>query len=160
PGLFDSNALVGIDLTRRGGVKERPNFPLPDHVVVIRAAGSRARWLSGGVLDQLADLFLQGHLLQERSQFFLGAWIAQTRVNGGARRYHGRRFGLRKERLAAQQNAGRKRGTKHQDNHALDAPNVSCETQTGALRYPTSTSAVACEADSARRSRQRTVASA
>src|SRR5207248_10226827 len=63
PRLFDSTALVGIDLTRRGDVKERPIFPLPEHVVVIRAAGSRARWLSGGVLDQLADLFLLGLLL-------------------------------------------------------------------------------------------------
>src|SRR2546430_7803808 len=133
PGLFDSNALVGIDLTRGRDVEQRPHFAFADHVVIIRAAGSGASWLSGGVLDELADLFLQSHLLQESFEFFFGAWIAQTRLNGGARRHHGRRFGLRKERLAAQQNAGRKRGTKHQDNHDLDAPNVSCETQTRRL---------------------------
>src|SRR5260370_10742321 len=63
-GLFDSHALVGIDLTGGRNVEQSPPFALPDHVVIIRAAGSGARWLSGRILDKLPDLLLKRHLLQ------------------------------------------------------------------------------------------------
>src|SRR5207253_3553449 len=104
PGLLHGDVLVGIDLAGRGDVKKRPDFAFADHVVIICAAGSRARRLSGRILDELADLLLKGHLLQERFKFFLGAWIAQTRANRSVLRHHGGGFGLRQERLTADQN--------------------------------------------------------
>jgi len=40
---------------------------LSEHVVVIGASGAGTGGLAGGILDELADLFFEGHLFEESS---------------------------------------------------------------------------------------------
>jgi hypothetical protein len=51
PGLLHCDALVDIYVARVRDIKERSDFSLADHAVVIGASRARSRWLSGGILN-------------------------------------------------------------------------------------------------------------
>src|SRR5688572_11156598 len=59
------DALVRVRLLRRRDVEERADLPLGNHVLVSRASRPRSGRLPGRVLDQLADLLLERHLVQQ-----------------------------------------------------------------------------------------------
>src|SRR5256885_2231058 len=71
--LFDCDALEGIGLVGGDDIEERSDLTFCQHVVVIGATGAGAGGLAGGILNELTDLFFEGHLLQK---FF------NTRPNG------------------------------------------------------------------------------
>src|SRR2546429_590360 len=63
--LFDCDALEGVGLLGGDDIEERADLTFRQHVVVIGATGAGAGGLAGGILNELTDLFFEGHLLQQ-----------------------------------------------------------------------------------------------
>ena len=63
--LFDCDALEGIGLLRGDDIEECADLTFCQHIVVLGATGAGTRGLAGGILNELTDLFFQGHLLQQ-----------------------------------------------------------------------------------------------
>ena len=88
PRFFHRNVLKSVRFARCGDVKQRTDLALLDHVVVFGAPGAGARGLSGGVLHQLADLFVQSHFAQKRVNFLFSGRIDEigmARCGAGSR---------------------------------------------------------------------------
>jgi hypothetical protein len=98
--------LKGIRVVRVGYIKQRANLTFLDHVVVIGATGAGPSRLSGRVLNQLADPFFQGHLVEEGIYFLIKDGIVETGVEWCATGRHSSRVLLRSGRLAKHQEAG------------------------------------------------------
>jgi len=64
-GFFDGDPLEGIGVFGGDDVEQRADLPFGEHVVVIGATGAGAGGLTSGILNKLADLFLESHFLEE-----------------------------------------------------------------------------------------------
>ena len=58
-------AGAGIGLLGGDDIEERADLTFCQHIVVLGATGAGTRGLAGGILNELTDLFFQGHLLQQ-----------------------------------------------------------------------------------------------
>ncbi len=70
-GFLHSHMLVEVGVLNASQVVERAHLAFLHHFFVSARPSFRPRWSTNGILNQLADLFLQGHFLQEGIDFFL-----------------------------------------------------------------------------------------
>jgi hypothetical protein len=77
--LLNGDVLKGIDLAGGGDIEERAHFAFANHVVIVGATGARTGGLAGGVLDELADFFLERHFVEKLVKFFLDGGIRESR---------------------------------------------------------------------------------
>jgi len=79
--LFNCNPLEGVGLFGRRDIKQGPDLPFGNHVVVVGAPRSWPSWLAGRVLDQLADLLIECHLAKKGFHLRFNSRIIDSGTN-------------------------------------------------------------------------------
>src|SRR5713226_9499025 len=79
PGFFHGDMLVLVRGARAIQVEERTDFSPRNHVQIVCVSGARAGGRAGGVLRQLPDFFIEGHLLKQDFDALFYARIRQGR---------------------------------------------------------------------------------
>ncbi len=80
PAFFHGHVLKQIRPLRADDVEERADLAIGDQVVQVIAGMAGAGHGAGGILGQLADLFREGHLGEERFHAFIQRLRGQLRI--------------------------------------------------------------------------------
>ena len=80
PGFLHGDVLIRIHRARVCYVTQRADLASGDHVFVVGASGTGAGGLTGGVLHQLADLFLEGHGAEKSVYPGIEAGVRDARI--------------------------------------------------------------------------------